>query len=86
MKLNLALQQLYHSETALGDALDALAARHRGDHGIHYVGRDLASWSRDHIRDIASSSRAFGVRVLAASRGPPHLSQRLRMAALCQLV
>ena len=32
-----------------------------GDHGIHYVGRDLASWSRDHIREIADVGGDYGL-------------------------
>jgi hypothetical protein len=60
--------------------VDAIAARHHSDHAIHHVALDLASWSRNHIREISDVGRGYGLRLrsrplTAALTGP--LQRRL---------
>lgn len=63
MKLGLALRELHRSEARLARALDAVAARHHSDHGIHHVAVDLSGWSREHVALIAQTGRRYGVRL-----------------------
>ncbi|WP_101947520.1 hypothetical protein [Mycobacterium sp. 3519A] len=68
MKLALALRELHRSEAGLARSLDAIAARHHNDHGIHHVARDLAVWSREHVELISDIGRRYGVRLRANPR------------------
>jgi hypothetical protein len=63
MKLGLALRELHRSELRLARTLDAIAARHHGDHGIHYGAVDLARWSREHLALIGEVGTDYGVHV-----------------------
>jgi hypothetical protein len=63
MKLGLALRELHRSEVRLARSLDAIAARHHNDHGIHHVARDLAVWSREHVALIHDTGKRYGVRL-----------------------
>jgi hypothetical protein len=63
VKLGIALRELHRSEVKLAKALDAIAARHHNDHGIHHVAQDLEQWSREHATLIAEVGQRYGVRV-----------------------
>ncbi|KUI25414.1 hypothetical protein [Mycobacterium sp. GA-2829] len=76
MKLGLALREVHRSELRLARLLDAIAARHHSDHGIHHVATDLAVWSREHVALTAQAGRRYGVR----------LRERPRTAALTEPV
>jgi hypothetical protein len=66
--LHLVLRELHRSETSLGRELIAVAERHRVDHEIFHVARDLAVWPRIHVRRLAEVSRNHGVRLRADPR------------------
>jgi hypothetical protein len=51
--LTIALAAVHHSEGGLVHALLDLSDRHATEHEIHFVARDLASWSREHVRRLA---------------------------------
>lgn len=61
MKLNLALRELHRSEAALAKDLCKVSDRHKAEHEVHYVARDLAKWSADHVRELATAARRYGV-------------------------
>ncbi|TFV58472.1 hypothetical protein E4P42_12280 [Mycobacterium sp. PS03-16] len=63
MKLAMALRELHRSELRLARSLDAIAARHHTDHGIHHVAVDLAGWSREHVALIAETGPRYGTRM-----------------------
>jgi hypothetical protein len=63
VKLNLALRELHRSEKSLAHDLLKVSDRHRVEHEIHHVARDLATWSRRHIHDLAVAGREFGLRL-----------------------
>jgi len=63
VKLGIALRELHRSEVRLARALDAIAARHHNDHGIHHVALDLEQWSREHVTLLAEAGKRYGVRV-----------------------
>jgi hypothetical protein len=69
MKIGLAIKELHRSETSLARALVTAAERHHVEHEFHHVATDLAAWSADHIRDLATAGRRYGVRV---SQKMPH--------------
>jgi hypothetical protein len=63
MKLGMALRELHRSEIKLARSLDAIAARHHNDHGIHHVALDLSRWSREHLDLLAQIGPNYGVRL-----------------------
>ncbi|MFC0111284.1 hypothetical protein [Kibdelosporangium aridum] len=79
MKLNLALRELHRSEAALAKDLRKVSDRHKAEHEVHYVARDLAKWSADHVRELATAARRYGVELdheAPQSSGAPYGSQR----------
>lgn len=61
MRLGPVLHELHESEVRLGHKLLVVSERHRVDHEIHHVARDLAQWSRDHLRRIAEVAADYDV-------------------------
>ncbi|MEU2006972.1 hypothetical protein ACH47B_37870 [Rhodococcus sp. NPDC019627] len=61
MKLRLAIRELYRSERKLAVDLSTLAARHKADHEIFNVARDIAGWSERHIRELAVVGKDYGL-------------------------
>jgi hypothetical protein len=68
MKLNLAIKELHRSERKLALDLSALSARHKADHEICHVARDLAGWSENHVRELARAGRTYGLDLNAEPR------------------
>jgi hypothetical protein len=62
-KLPLVLRELHRSETSLGRDLLALADRHPADQEIFHVARDIAGWSKIHVRRLAEVGHQHGVRL-----------------------
>jgi hypothetical protein len=62
-KLGLVLRELHRSETGLARDLLAAADRHKSDHEIFHVARDIAGWSKTHVRRIAEAGHNHGVRL-----------------------
>lgn len=60
MKIGIALRELHESETELGRTLVHVAERHRVDHELFHLGRDLAEWSGQHVREIARVAEHYG--------------------------
>lgn len=60
-KLPLVLRELHRSENSMARALLSVADRHRVDHEVFHVARDIAQWSQDHVRDIATAARDHGL-------------------------
>ena len=80
MKLGLALEELHRSENSLAHRLLAVAERHEVDHELFHVGRDLATWSQDHVRRLAPFGERYGVRLDPEPAGEPKLLARLSEA------
>jgi hypothetical protein len=62
-KLPLVLLELHRSETGLARDLLAVADRHKSDHEIFHVARDIAAWPRIHVRRLAECGRDHGLRM-----------------------
>ncbi|MGW5053651.1 hypothetical protein [Actinokineospora sp. NPDC004072] len=63
MKLDLAVRELHRSEKSLARELVRISDRHKVEHEIHHVARDLAGWSAAHLRELAAVGRARGLRL-----------------------
>ncbi len=80
MKIGLALEELHRSENHLAHQLLAVAERHKVDHEVFHVGRDLATWSQDHVRRLAAFGDRYGVDLDPEPAGEPTLLGRLSEA------
>jgi hypothetical protein len=62
VKLDLALRELRRSETSLAEDLMKVADRHKVDHEIYHVARDLARWSQQHVHELTEIGRRYGLK------------------------
>ena len=79
MKLGLAIRELHRSENSLAADLLKLSDRHKADHAIFYVARDIAGWSQEHVHELTEIGRRYGVKLRDNPRDDSG-----RMAALRQ--
>ncbi len=61
MKLDLAIEELHRSENHLVTVLTSMSDKHKADHEVFYVCRDMAGWSRKHVAELARVGRDFGL-------------------------
>lgn len=52
-KVGAAIEELHRVESHLHEALLGLADRHKADHEVFHVARDLARWSAEHLGELA---------------------------------
>jgi hypothetical protein len=71
MKLDLAIEELHRSENHLVTVLMSMSDRHKVDHEVFYVCRDMAKWSRIHVAELARVGRDFGVDLDPEAREDP---------------
>jgi hypothetical protein len=60
-KIPLALEELHRAENGLVADLLRASDRHKTDHEIFYVARDIARWSQQHVRELARVGRDYGL-------------------------
>lgn len=60
MKIGLVLHELHRSENDLAQKLLHVSERHKVDHEIYHLGRDLARWSQRHVTEIAEIGKNYG--------------------------
>ena len=60
-KVGLAIEELHRAENDLAAELLQASDRHKADHDIFYLGRDLARWSQQHVSKLAERGRDYGV-------------------------
>jgi hypothetical protein len=61
VKLGLVLRDLHGAEKSLAEELLTVSDRHRADHEVHHVARDLAGWSARHVRELAAAGPRYGL-------------------------
>jgi hypothetical protein len=66
--IQLALHTLHRGERHLATELVAVADRHRAEHEVHHIARDLAAWSREHVRRLAEAATGHGLDLEGPSR------------------
>lgn len=77
MRIGLALRELHRSENDLAHELLQISDRHKADHEIFHVARDLAVWSQDHVREIARIAADYGEDLDGQPKGESTLAGRL---------
>jgi hypothetical protein len=75
-----ALRRVHGGENELGNALLQLAERHRVDHEVHHVARDLATWSHRHVRLIAECGARFELELDDEPATPHNAGRHVREA------
>ena len=78
MKIDLALEELHRSENDLAGQLLTVSDRHKADHEIFHMARDLAVWSQGHVRKIAAIAGKYDLELDAEPAGDPTVLQKLR--------
>jgi hypothetical protein len=56
-KVGAAIKQLHRAENDLARELLGVSDRHKADHEVYYGARDLARWSQEHVRRLATVGR-----------------------------
>ena len=78
--LHYALKRLHAGENEIHRQLLRLAQLHAADHEVHHVGRDLASWSAEHVRLLATQAARLDLELDADADTPGAAADRLRTA------
>jgi hypothetical protein len=78
MKIGLVLEQLHRDENDLAQELFHISERHKVGHEIYHLGRDLAKWSQQHVREIAAIATRYGQDLDPEPRSENTLTERLR--------
>ena len=60
-RLAMALEELHHDENDLAEELLQISDRHKVDHEVRHLARDLARWSQQHVRDLARVGEHHGL-------------------------
>jgi hypothetical protein len=81
MKLDLAIEELYRSENELYTVLLSMSDRHRVDHEVFHVTRDMARWSEHHVAELARAGREFGLALDPEATHDAGLLETLRQKA-----
>jgi hypothetical protein len=81
VKLDMAIEELHRSENELHTVLLAMSDRHRVDHEVFHVTRDMARWSRQHVAELAEAGREFGLDLDPEAREDAGLLETLRQKA-----
>lgn len=81
MKLDLVIEELHRSENHLVTVLMSMSDRHKADHEVFYVCRDMAGWSRQHVAELARIGRDFGLRLDPEASQDPGLLASVRQRA-----
>lgn len=81
MKLGLVIRELHRSENELAHLLLRMSERHKPDHELYHVARDLVGWCHDHVRELATIGRDYGVELDPSPAGDSDLVERLRETA-----
>ena len=78
MKFGLVLEEMHRSENDLAHHLLTISERHKVDHEIYHLARDLARWSQQHVRDIADIAKNYGEDLDPEPRGEMGLMETIR--------
>jgi hypothetical protein len=81
MKLDLAIEELHRSEDHLVTVLTSMSDKHKADHEVFYVTRDMVTWSREHVAELARIGRDFGLDLDPVASGGPRLLAGVKQRA-----
>jgi hypothetical protein len=77
-KVPMALEELHRAENHLATDLLRISDRHKADHEVHHVARDIARWSQEHVRALARVGRDYGLDLDAEPAEDPTLLAKVR--------
>jgi hypothetical protein len=78
MRLGMAIEELHRSENELYTVLLSMSDRHKVDHEVFHVTRDMARWSEQHVAELAAAGREFGLELAAEARQSTGLLESLQ--------
>ncbi|MBO3750741.1 hypothetical protein J5X84_32080 [Streptosporangiaceae bacterium NEAU-GS5] len=78
MKIGLVMRDLHGRENDLAHHLLLVSERHKADHEVYHLARDLAVWSQRHVRALAEAAPSYGIDLSAEPEGKATLAERLR--------
>lgn len=78
MKLDLAIEELHRSENELYTVLLSMSDRHKVDHEVFHVTRDMSAWSQRHVAELAEAGRGFGLELDPEARNSQGLLEALQ--------
>jgi hypothetical protein len=81
MKLDMAIEELHRSENELYTVLLSMSDRHKVDHEVFHVTRDMAKWSEQHVAELAGAGREFGLELDPEARHVAGLIEGLQQKA-----
>jgi hypothetical protein len=81
VKLDLAIEELHRSENHLVTVLTSMSDKHKADHEVFYVCRDMAGWSRKHVAELARVGRDFGIDLDPEASDEPGLVESIKQRA-----
>jgi hypothetical protein len=81
MKLDMAIEELHRSENELYTVLLSISDRHKVDHEVVHVTRDMARWSEEHVAELAAAGREFGLELDARAEQRAGLIETLQQKA-----
>ena len=81
MKLDMAIEELHRSENELYTVLLSMSDRHKADHEVFYLTRDMAHWSQQHVAELAEAGREFGLELDPEAQHAAGILQTLQQKA-----
>jgi hypothetical protein len=81
MKLDMAIEELHRSENELYTVLLSMSDRHKVDHEVFHVTRDMARWSEQHVAELAGAGEEFGLELDPEARNVSGLVESLQQKA-----
>jgi hypothetical protein len=81
VKLGLAIEELHRAENHLHRVLLAVSDRHKADHEVFHVARDIARWSARHVAELARAGGDYGVDLDPEAATEPGILERIRQTA-----
>jgi len=81
MKLGMAIEELHRSENELYTVLLSMSDRHRVDHEVFHVTRDMARWSERHVAELAEAGREFDLDLEPEARHVSGLLETIQQKA-----
>ena len=71
MKLDMAIEELHRSENHLVTVLLSMSDKHKVDHEVFHVCRDMAEWSKKHVAELARIGRDLDLDLDPEANGDP---------------
>jgi hypothetical protein len=77
-KVPMALEELHRAENHLAADLLRISDRHKADHEVHHVARDIARWSQEHVRALVRIGDDYGLDLDTEPAEDPTLLEKVR--------